>query len=73
MQPMPRKKRRTRAPDPDPPPSTPGLSPGTRVRQSLHCAASRNGGATALATAWRHRQTNQRCDVPHRRSCAVHP
>ncbi|PPU32079.1 hypothetical protein XspCFBP7912_12940 [Xanthomonas sp. CFBP 7912] len=34
------KKRRTRAPDPDPPPNTPGLSPGTRVRQPL-CAQPR--------------------------------
>ncbi|PPT77925.1 hypothetical protein XaplCFBP3122_04605 [Xanthomonas arboricola pv. populi] len=44
-------KRRARAPGPDPPPSTPGLSPGTRVRQSPHCAASRNADATAPATA----------------------
>ncbi|PPU65468.1 hypothetical protein XcodCFBP4690_05730 [Xanthomonas codiaei] len=35
-----RKKRRIRAPDPDPPPNTPGLSPGTRVRQPL-CAQLR--------------------------------
>ncbi|QBG82895.1 hypothetical protein EYR27_01505 [Xanthomonas oryzae] len=34
------KKKRIRAPGPDPPPNTPGLSPGTRVRQPL-CAQPR--------------------------------
>ncbi|CCG37671.1 putative uncharacterized protein [Xanthomonas citri pv. mangiferaeindicae LMG 941] len=42
--PLRNKKRRTRAPDPGPPPSTPGLSPGTRMRQPL-CAQPR---ATAM-------------------------
>ncbi|PPV05524.1 hypothetical protein XbrCFBP1976_16560 [Xanthomonas bromi] len=42
------KKKRIRAPDPDPPPSTPGLSPGTRVRQPL-CAQPR---ATVVRQRW---------------------
>ncbi|MFS8433986.1 hypothetical protein EIQ01_15285 [Xanthomonas campestris pv. raphani] len=56
------KKWRTRAPVPDPPPSTPGLSPGTRVRQSFKSRNTRwRTTAPATSTTFRTDRPSDGC------------